>query len=141
MVNTIRSASSWEPVAHAQTFFELRHALGTCDEALRRSAWEARNVPYLVAQDGLSANKNRVRFYWKPEIDFQQHWHVHLWLVIRTFRSDDATATRTSKTTTTKIGLEGKTTILQVQNTFLYISLPFLYNYDVKLPNFALCGT
>ena len=34
-----------------------------------------------------------------------------------------------------KIGLVDKTTILQVQNTFLYISLPFLYNYDVKLPN------
>ena len=31
------------------------------------------------------------------------------------------------------IGLEGKTTTLQVHHTFLYISLPFLNDYDVKL--------
>ena len=51
-----------------------------------------------------------------------------------TLRSSDAIATRTSKQTNTQtIGLEGKTTTLQVHHTFLYISLPFLNDYDVKL--------
>jgi len=35
------------------------------------------------------------------------------------------------------MGLEGKTT-LHVHHTFLYISLPGLHNYDVKLPNLTL---
>ena len=47
------------------------------------------------------------------------------------------TATGMSKTT---IGLVGKTTTLQVHLTFLYISLPFLHDYDVKLPNFTFKG-
>ena len=51
-----------------------------------------------------------------------------------TLRSDDATAMRTSKTT---IDLVGKTTTLHVHLTFLYIYLPFLHDYDVKLPNFT----
>ena len=33
------------------------------------------------------------------------------------------------------IGLISKTTILHVHHAFLYISLPALHNYDVKLPN------
>ena len=33
--------------------------------------------------------------------------------------------------------LVGKTTTLHVHLTFLYISLPFLHDYDVKLPNFT----
>ena len=56
---------------------------------------------------------------------------------IGTLRSHDATATRTSKTT---IGLVGKTTTLHVHRTVLYISLSFLHNYDVKLPNFTFKG-
>jgi len=35
------------------------------------------------------------------------------------------------------IDFEGKTTSLHVHRTFLYISLPFLHDYDVKLPNFT----
>ena len=31
----------------------------------------------------------------------------------------------------------GNTTTLHVHHTFLYISLPFLHGYDVKLPNFT----
>ena len=54
-----------------------------------------------------------------------------------TLRSDDVTATRTSKTT---IDLVGKTTTLHVHLTFLYISLPFVPDYDVKLPNFTFSG-
>ena len=33
------------------------------------------------------------------------------------------------------MGLEGKTTTLHMHHTFLYIALPCLHDYDVKLPN------
>ena len=33
-----------------------------------------------------------------------------------------------------------KTTTLHVHHTFLYISLPSLHDYDVKLHNFTFCG-
>ena len=49
-------------------------------------------------------------------------------------QSDDATATRTSKST---IGLVDKTTAIHVHLTFLYISLPFLHDYHVKLPDYT----
>ena len=56
-------------------------------------------------------------------------------------RSGEAIATRTSKQTNTQtIGLEGKTTTLHVHHTFLYISLPFLHDYDVKFPNWTFHG-
>ena len=45
--------------------------------------------------------------------------------------------TRTSKKT---IGLISKTTTSHVHHTFLYISFPFLHDYDVKMPNFAFYG-
>ena len=38
------------------------------------------------------------------------------------------------------IGLISKTTTLHVHHAFLYISLPSLHGYDVKLPNFMFCG-
>ena len=44
------------------------------------------------------------------------------------------------KTNKQTIGLEGKTTTLQVHHTFLYISLPFLNDYDVKFPNWTFHG-
>ena len=44
---------------------------------------------------------------------------------------------RTSKK---KIGLIRKTTTLHVHHTCLYISFPFLHDYDVKMPNFAFYG-
>ena len=37
------------------------------------------------------------------------------------------------------IGLISKTTTLHVHHTFLYNSLPFLHDYDVKMPNYAFC--
>ena len=61
--------------------------------------------------------------------------HRVLSLSVGTLRSDDATATRTST-----IDLVGKTTTLHVHLTFLYISLPFLHDYNVKLPNFTFSG-
>ena len=36
----------------------------------------------------------------------------------------------------TAIGLLGKTTSLHEHHAFLYISLPLLHNYNVKMPNF-----
>ena len=38
------------------------------------------------------------------------------------------------------IASEGKSTTLYVYYTFLYISLPFLYNYDVELPSSTFYG-
>ena len=38
------------------------------------------------------------------------------------------------------IGLISKTTTSHLHHTFLYISFPFLLDYDVKMPNFAFYG-
>ena len=38
------------------------------------------------------------------------------------------------------IGLLSKTTTLHVPHAFLYISLPSLHDYDVKMPNFTFYG-
>ena len=38
------------------------------------------------------------------------------------------------------IGLRSTTTTLHVHHTFFYISLPVMYNYDLKMPNFAFYG-
>ena len=38
------------------------------------------------------------------------------------------------------IGLFSKTITLHVHHAFLYISLPSLHDYDVKLTNFTFCG-
>ena len=37
------------------------------------------------------------------------------------------------------MGLLSKTTTLHMHHTFLYVSLPSLHDYHVKLPNFTLC--
>ena len=36
------------------------------------------------------------------------------------------------------MGLEGETTTLHMHHTFLYISLPCLHVYDMKLPNLTI---
>ena len=38
------------------------------------------------------------------------------------------------------IGLISKTTTWHVHHTFLYVSFPFLHDYDVKMPNFGFYG-
>ena len=38
------------------------------------------------------------------------------------------------------IGLLSKTTSLHVRHAFLYISLPLLHDYDVKMPSFTFYG-
>ena len=53
---------------------------------------------------------------------------------IGTLRSNDADDNENVKKT---IGLISKTTTSQVYHAFLYISFPFLHDYDVKMPNFA----
>ena len=53
--------------------------------------------------------------------------------IIGTLRSDDGNGNATKA-----IGLIRKTTILHVHHAFLYISLPSLHDYDVKMPNFAM---
>ena len=57
--------------------------------------------------------------------------------VIETLRSNDADDNENAKKT---IGLISKTTTSHVHHTFLYLSFPFLHDYDVKMPNLAFCG-
>ena len=58
-------------------------------------------------------------------------------LLLGTLRSNDADGNENVKKT---IGLISKTTTLHVHHTFLYISFPFLHDYDVKMANFAFYG-
>ena len=52
-----------------------------------------------------------------------------------TLRSDDGDGNGNA---TKAIGLISKTTILHLHHAFLYISLPSLHDYDVKMPNFTM---
>ena len=61
----------------------------------------------------------------KPFLNFQEVYAI-----------TTGTATRTAKKA---IGLISKTTALHVHHAFLYISLPSLHDYNVKLPNFTFC--
>ena len=54
-----------------------------------------------------------------------------------TLRSNDADDNGNVKKT---ICLISKTTTSHVHHTFLFISFPFLHDYDVKMPNFAFYG-
>ena len=58
-------------------------------------------------------------------------------VLLGTLRSNDADDNENIKKT---IGLISKTTTLHVHHTFLFISFPFLHDYDVKMPNFAFYG-
>ena len=53
------------------------------------------------------------------------------------FSNDDGDGYAKVKTAT---GLLNETSSLQVYHAFLYISLPLLHDYDVKMPNFTLYG-
>ena len=55
--------------------------------------------------------------------------------MLGTLRSDDGDGNGTAPKA---IGLISKTTILHVHHAFLYISLPSLHDYDVKMLNFTL---
>ena len=56
---------------------------------------------------------------------------------VRSFRNDDGDGSENVKK---EIGLISKTTTLHVHHAFLYISLPSLHDYDVKMPNFTIYG-
>ena len=58
-------------------------------------------------------------------------------LTLGTLRSNDADDNKNVKKT---IGLISKTTTSHVHHTLLYISFPFLHDYDVKMPNFTFYG-
>ena len=68
-------------------------------------------------------------------------WKVYIlagsWCQGAKIRDDDADGNENVKKT---IGLISKTTTLHVRHAFLYISLLFLHDYDVKMPNFAFYG-
>ena len=55
--------------------------------------------------------------------------------IIGTLRSDEGDGNGNA---TKAIGLISKTAILHVHHAFLYISLPSLHDYDVKMPNFPM---
>ena len=56
-----------------------------------------------------------------------------------TLRSDDSDGDGNGNGNAIKaIGLISKTTLLHVHHAFLYISLPSLHDYDVKMPNFTM---
>ena len=54
--------------------------------------------------------------------------------LVESFSNEDGDGNERGKKA---IGLISKTTTLHVHHTFLYISLPSLKNYDVKMPNFT----
>ena len=56
---------------------------------------------------------------------------------VGTVRSNDADGDENVKKT---IGFITKTTTLHVHDAFLYISFPFMNNYDVKMPKFTFYG-
>ena len=54
------------------------------------------------------------------------------------FSNDDGDGNENAKKQS--IGLISKTTTLHVHHTILYISLPSLHDYYVKMPNFTFYG-
>ena len=57
--------------------------------------------------------------------------------VVKSFSNDGVVGSENVKKA---IGLISKTTTFHVQQTFLYISLSSLHDYDVKIPNFTFYG-
>ena len=56
---------------------------------------------------------------------------------VGSFSNDDGNGNENVKKA---IGLLSKTTSEHVHHAFLYISLPLLFDYDVKMPNFTFYG-
>ena len=57
-------------------------------------------------------------------------------LILGSLGNDDGEVNENGKE---GIDFISKTTTLQVHHAFLYISLPSLHEYDVKMPNFTFC--
>ena len=56
---------------------------------------------------------------------------------VGSFSNDEGDGNENVKKAT---GLSSKTTSLHVHHAFLYISLPLLHDYDVKMPSFTFYG-
>ena len=56
---------------------------------------------------------------------------------VGSFSNDDGDGNENVKEA---VGLLSKTTSLHVHHAFLYISLPLLHDYDVKMPSFTFHG-
>ena len=62
----------------------------------------------------------------------------HLYsFALGTLRSNDADG---DENVTKTVRLISKATTLHVHHTFLYLSFPFLHDYDVKMPKFTFYG-
>ena len=61
----------------------------------------------------------------------------HLWLIFGSLSNDDGNVSENGKKAT---GLDWQNNNLQVHHTFLFIFLPSLHDYDVKMPIFTFCG-
>ena len=70
-------------------------------------------------------------------LDLKKAFDTVFHAILGSLSNDNGAATRTANKT---IDLLSKTTTLHVQHTFLYISLPSLQDYDVKMPNFTFYG-
>ena len=80
------------------------------------------------------------RFHYKKGEAIRLLKTTHLKVAVANFklgtlRSDDGDGNGNATKAT---GLISKTTILHVHHAFLYILLPSLHNYDVKMPNFTM---
>ena len=73
------------------------------------------------------------RLFWQLGTRFSGHCRCRE--SIGTLRSDDGDGKGNAKKT---IGLISKKTNFRVHHAFLYISLPSLHDYDVKMPNFTM---
>ena len=67
-------------------------------------------------------------------LDFTEAFDTVSHAILGSVRNDDGDGDENGKKA---IDLFSKTTTLHVQHTFLYISLPSLRDYDVKMPNFS----
>ena len=67
-------------------------------------------------------------------LDFTETFDTVFHAILESISNDDGDGNENG---TKAIDLFSKTTTLHVQHTFLYISLPSLRDYDVKMPNFS----
>ena len=67
-------------------------------------------------------------------LDFTEAFDTVFHAILQSAGNGDGYGNENGKTA---IDLFSKTTTLDVQHTFLYISLPSLRDYDVKMPNFS----
>ena len=87
------------------------------------------SYPASTASGGVSLCRRREE---KPLLSWYLMDHVR-----HKIETDDSDGNENVKKA---ISLITKTTTLHAQHAFVYISLPFLHDYDVKMPKFAFYG-